>query len=169
VALEIGHSMLYGFINIFNAHLMVTIFWYTNDLSLCLQRREQDIINAVSLVSLAKNRMQQLRPDGWDLFLQRVTLFCNKHGIQVPSMNDNYVPFGRSTRFILVQTNDDHFRREVYIDIIDRIIQELDTRFYEVNMELLSCMASLNPSNSIASFDAHNARSISMIFQARIC
>jgi hypothetical protein len=58
VALEIGHSMLYGFINIFNAHLMVTIFWYTNDLSLYLQRREQDIINAVSLVSVAKNRMQ---------------------------------------------------------------------------------------------------------------
>jgi hypothetical protein len=84
-------------------------------------------------------------------------------------MNDNYVPFGRSTRFILVQTNDDHFRREVYIDIIDRIIQEIDTRFYEVNIELLSCMASLNPSNSFASFDAHKVRSISMIFQARIC
>jgi hypothetical protein len=46
---------------------------------------------------------------------------------KVPSMNDNYVPFGRSTRFISVQTNDDHFRREVYISIIDHIIQELDT------------------------------------------
>jgi hypothetical protein len=75
--------MLYGFINIFSAHLMVTILSYTNDLSLCLQRRDQDIINALSLVSVAKNRMQQLRYDGWDLFLQRVTLFCNTHGIQV--------------------------------------------------------------------------------------
>jgi hypothetical protein len=44
VTLEIGHLMLYGFINIFSAHLMITIFWYTNNLSLCLQRREQDII-----------------------------------------------------------------------------------------------------------------------------
>jgi hypothetical protein len=36
VALEIGHLILYGFINIFSAHLMVIIFRYTNDLSLCL-------------------------------------------------------------------------------------------------------------------------------------
>jgi hypothetical protein len=104
--------------------------------------------------------MQQLRSDGWDLFIQRVTLFYNKYGIQVPSMNDNYVPFGRSAQFISVQTNDDHFRREVYIDIIDHIIQDLDTRFDEVNMELLSCMASLNSSNSFASFDAHKVRKL---------
>jgi hypothetical protein len=43
-----------------------------------------------------------------------------------------------------------HFRREVYIGINDRIIQELDTRFDEVNIELFSCMAALNPSNSFA-------------------
>jgi hypothetical protein len=58
------------------------------------------------------------------------------------------VPFGRSSRFCAIQTNDDHFRRQVYIGIIDRIIQELDTRFDEVNMELLSCIIALNPLNS---------------------
>jgi hypothetical protein len=49
---------------VFSAHLMVTILGYTNDLSLCLQRREQDILNALSLVSVVNNRMQQLRSDG---------------------------------------------------------------------------------------------------------
>jgi hypothetical protein len=112
---------------VFSAHLMITILGYTYDLSLCLQIREQDILNALSLVSVAKNRMQKLRSDGWIVFLQRVTLFCNKHGIQVPSMDSNYVPFGRSSRFSAVQTNNYHFRRQVYIDIIDRISQELDT------------------------------------------
>ena len=48
---------------VFSAHLMVTILGYTNDLSLCLQRGDQDILNALSLVSVAKNRMQQLRSD----------------------------------------------------------------------------------------------------------
>jgi hypothetical protein len=72
------------------------------------------------------------------------TLFCNKHGIQVPSMDGNYVPFERSSQFSAVQTNDDHFRRQVYIGIIDRISQELDTRFDEVNMELFSCMTTLH-------------------------
>jgi hypothetical protein len=73
-------------------------------------------------------------------------------------MDDNYVSFGRSSRFSTVQTNDDHFRRQVYIGIIDRISQELDTRFDEVNMELLSYMTALNPSNYFASFDAHKVR-----------
>jgi hypothetical protein len=134
---------------VFSAHLMVTILGYTNDLSLCLQRGDQDILNALSLVSVAKNIMQQLRSNGWVVFLQRITLFCTKHGIQVPFMNDNYVPFERSSQFSTVQTNDDHFRRQVYIGIINRISQELDTRFDEVNMELLSCMTALNPSNFV--------------------
>ncbi|CAN6328856.1 unnamed protein product, partial [Urochloa humidicola] len=138
---------------VFSAHLMVTILGYTNELSECLQRRDQDILNAISLVAVAKDRMQKLRDDGWAVFLQKVTLFCNKHGIQVPAMEDEYVPYGRSRRFAAHQTNDDHFRREVYIGIIDRISQELDTRFDEVNMELLSCMAAFNPTNSFASFD----------------
>jgi hypothetical protein len=59
------HSMLGAFESfdfVFDAHLMFVI--------LCLQRREQDIINAISLVNVAKRRMQQLRLDGWDQFLQ---------------------------------------------------------------------------------------------------
>ena len=140
---------------VFDAHLMFVIFGYTNDLSVCLQRREQDIINAISLVNVAKRRMQQLRLDGWDQFLQRITSFCNKHDIEVPAMDGNYKPYGRSSRFVHNQTNDEHFRREVYIGVIDQISLELESRFNEVNMELLSCMSALDPSNSFASFDAH--------------
>jgi hypothetical protein len=73
-------------------------------------------------------------------------------------MEGSYVPFGRSQRFVQNQTNDDHFRRGVYIGVIDKISQELDSRFDEVNMELLSFMAALNPLNSFASFDAQKVR-----------
>ncbi|XP_062186668.1 uncharacterized protein LOC133890251 [Phragmites australis] len=146
------------------AHLMLVILGYTNNLSQCLQRRDQDILNAMSLVNLAKSRMQQLRFDGWDAFLQRVTLFCNKHDIEVPAMEGNYVPYGRSTRFAPNQTNDDHFRREVYIGVIDQINQELDNRFDEVNMELLSCMSALNPANSFASFDVDKVRRLAEFY-----
>jgi hypothetical protein len=118
-----------------------------------LQRRDQDILNAISLVNVAKNRMQQLRSDGWNQFLERVTLFCNKHGVQIPTMEENYVPYGKSARYARNETNDDHFRKEVYIGVIDQISQELDYRFDEINMELLSCMSAFNPSNSFASFD----------------
>ncbi|KAG2628108.1 hypothetical protein PVAP13_3KG228267 [Panicum virgatum] len=106
---------------VFSLHLMFVILGCTNELSECLQRREQDIIHAIQLVGVAKNRMQHLRSEGWNQFLQKVTLFCNKHGVEVPTMEGNYVTFGRSRRFVQNQTNDDHFRREVYIGVIDKI------------------------------------------------
>ena len=149
---------------VFIAHLMFMILGYTNELSECLQRREQDILNAISLVNVAKSRMQQLRSDSWNQFLQRAILFCSRHGVQVPSMEDNYVPYGKSARYARNQTNDDHFRREVYIGVIDQISQELDYRFDEINMELLSCISALNPSDSFASFDAQKVRRLAEFY-----
>jgi hypothetical protein len=43
-------------------------------------------------------------------------------------MDENYKPYGRSAWFVHNQTNDDHFRREVYIGVIDQISLELDSR-----------------------------------------
>ena len=80
--------------------------------------------------------------------IKKIISFCTKHSINVPSKDDKYVPYGRSGRFYPNQTNDDHFRREVYLGVIDKVSQELDNRFDEVNMELLVCMSALNPFNS---------------------
>jgi hypothetical protein len=75
--------------------------------------------------------------------------------------------------FSRVQTNDDHFRRQVYIGNIDQIIQELDTRFDDVKIELFSCMTALNLLNSFASFDVHMVHWLAEFypndFEARIC
>jgi len=97
-----------------------------------------------------------LRSDGWDHFLERVTSFCIKHDVEVHAMDGDYVPYGKPARYARAQnqTNDEHFRREVYIGVIDQISQELDNRFDEINMDLLSCMSAFSPSNLFASFDA---------------
>ena len=139
----------------FHAHLMLVILGHTNELSQSLQKRDQDIVNAMGLVGVAKDKMQRMRSHGWEEFLAKVTLFCNKYGIEVPLPADTYVPHGRSLRFYDKQTNDDHFRRQVYLGVVDQVIQELNNRFDEVNMELLICMSCLNPINSFASYDAH--------------
>jgi hypothetical protein len=123
-------------------------------LSQSLQKRDQDIVNAMTLVGVAKRRFQQLRSDGWEDFLEKVKSFCIKYSIDIPAMDSKYEPHGRSHRFYPVQTIDDHYRREVFIGIIDRIHQELENRFDEVSRELLICMSALSPSNSFASFDA---------------
>ncbi|XP_066374040.1 uncharacterized protein [Miscanthus floridulus] len=111
-------------------------------------------------------RMQKLRSDGWDNFLEKVTSFCYKHGVEVPAMDDDYVPYGKSARKARAQkqTNDDHFRREVYIGVIDQISQKLDNRFDEINMELLSCMSAFSPSKSFASFDAQKLRRLAEFY-----
>ena len=151
---------------VFFAHLMYIILGYTNELSECLQRRDQDILNAISLVNVAKKRMQKLRSDGWDNFLEKVTSFCDKHGVEVPAMDGDYVPYEKSARKARAQkqTNDDHFRREVYIGVIDQISQELNNWFDEINMKLLSCMSAFSPSKSFASFDAQKLRRLAEFY-----
>jgi hypothetical protein len=64
-----------------------------------------------------------------------------------------YVPYARSPRCYPKQTIDDHYRREVFLGVIDSIRQELDNRFDEINMELLMCMSALNPINAFAAYD----------------
>ncbi|XP_066351354.1 uncharacterized protein [Miscanthus floridulus] len=71
-------------------------------------------------------------------------------------MDDAYVPLWKISKVCPCPKpkNGDHFRREVYIGVIDQISQELHNRFDEINMELLSCMSAFSPSKSFASFDA---------------
>ena len=115
---------------------MLVVLGHMNELSQALQNRDQDIVNAMGLVKVAKDKMQGMRTHA--------------------RYENTYEPRGRSLRFYDKQTNDDHFRRQVYLGVVDHIIQELDNRFDEVNMELLICMSSLNPTNSFASYDLHN-------------
>ena len=48
----------------FNLHLMKNILGVTNELSLLLQRKDQDIINAMTQVKVSKRRLQMMRDDG---------------------------------------------------------------------------------------------------------
>jgi hypothetical protein len=54
---------------VFDMHLMFVIIGNINNLSVC-----RILINAFSLINAAKIRIQQLRPNDWDQFLQRITL-----------------------------------------------------------------------------------------------
>ncbi|XP_048503095.1 uncharacterized protein LOC125498842 [Beta vulgaris subsp. vulgaris] len=83
---------------VFMAQLMFTIFGYTNDLCLALQRKDQDIVGAMRLVSSTKRVLQKMRECGWESHLRKVTSFCNIHDIVVPDMEANYIPQGRSKR-----------------------------------------------------------------------
>ncbi|XP_021775156.1 zinc finger MYM-type protein 1-like [Chenopodium quinoa] len=99
---------------IFMIHLMKTIFGIVNELNKALKKGDQDIVNAMSLVSLTKERLQDMRESGWDNFLTTTTTFCEKNGISVLDMNGVYTPPGRKKRGCLDTTNMHHFRFEVF-------------------------------------------------------
>ncbi|XP_042413662.1 uncharacterized protein LOC122002524 [Zingiber officinale] len=64
---------------IFQMHLMKNILGVTNDLLQALQRKDQDIVNAMILVRSSKHQLQTMRDDGWDLLLNEVSLFFVKY------------------------------------------------------------------------------------------
>ncbi|KAL6648571.1 hypothetical protein ACP70R_012795 [Stipagrostis hirtigluma subsp. patula] len=139
---------------VFMAHLMQTIFGFTTDLSHALQKRDQDIVNAIDLIFLTKLQLQQLREDvGWEDFLKEVESFCVKHSIKIPDMDSFYKPVGRDRRFFIKIKNLHRFHVDMFLGVIDRQIRELNERFDEVNTNLLLCMTAFNPVDSFAAFD----------------
>jgi hypothetical protein len=78
---------------VFLLHLMNQIFGYINDSCNTLQKREQDIINAMDLLEFTKVELDVLRQDvGWEEFLKMVISFCEKHKVKVVGMDGKYVP-----------------------------------------------------------------------------
>ncbi|XP_025677429.1 uncharacterized protein [Arachis hypogaea] len=147
----LNHIQSFEFV--FNLHLMKSILGVTNESSQSLQRSDQDIINATTLVKVSKQQLQSIRDDSWSSLLNEVSLFCDSHNILVPNMNDIFVTQGRSWRKIQKVSNLHYFQVELFYQVVDRQLQELNNRFTEINAELLLCIACLNPSDSFFAFD----------------
>nr|XP_016471946.1 PREDICTED: uncharacterized protein LOC107794011 [Nicotiana tabacum] len=124
----------------------------SNELSKALQNKEQDIVNAMIFLNLTKERLQQMRYEGWKPLMDEVYLFCTKHDILVPNMKEFYIP-GKSKRRPSSVTYSHHLRVEHFYTVIDLQVKELNRRFDVVSGNLLLGMASLNPANSFANFD----------------
>ncbi|XP_016649731.1 PREDICTED: zinc finger MYM-type protein 1-like [Prunus mume] len=125
----------------------------TNDLSKALQKKDQDIVNAMMLVQRCKQKLQSMRDDDFDDLLGKVSIFCGNNDIDVPNMDDLFVPQGRSRRKAQKITNRHYYHVDLFLTIIDKQLVELNNCFTEVNTELLLCMACLSPAYNFAAFD----------------
>ncbi|XP_049364333.1 uncharacterized protein LOC125829108 [Solanum verrucosum] len=128
---------------------IVHVLLLTNELNKVLQKKDQDIVNAMGLLDLSKKRLQMMRKDEWDSMMDEVSLFCGKHGISIPKMNEGYSN-GKSKRKRSNISYLHHFRVEVFYAVIDLALQELNNRFDVVTSDLLLGMASLSPVDSFA-------------------
>ncbi|XP_019087367.1 PREDICTED: zinc finger MYM-type protein 1-like [Camelina sativa] len=137
---------------VFYLQLMLLILGLTNSLSVALQRKDQDILNAMSLVKSTKQQLCKLRDDGWDSLLTKVFAFCENHDTELLIMDDEFVD-PRKPRKRSNMTNLHHYQVECFYTVLDMQIQEFNDRFDEVNTELLGCVASLSPIDSFHEFD----------------
>jgi hypothetical protein len=139
----------------FMLHLMKVILGITNDLNISLQRKDQDIINAVSYLGTTKRRLQNLRDDGWEGMFTTVVDFCIKHDIELPDMDEIHVPRGSKSkrRVQLDGISNENYYQSVMYAVIDLLRVELDDRFSETSTALLIGMGCLDPTNSFSNFD----------------
>ncbi|GAV83124.1 LOW QUALITY PROTEIN: hypothetical protein CFOL_v3_26575, partial [Cephalotus follicularis] len=146
---------------VFCLHLMRDTLGITNELSQALQRKEQDIVNAMRLVNIS-NRLKDMRENCWDSLLDEVS-FCNEQNIIVLNMDDMWVPQGRSRRRVQGLTNSNYYYIEVFYTVIWQLL-ELNYHFTEVNTKLLLCMACLNPINHFLTFNTEDLVSFAKFY-----
>ena len=79
-SLEAFHILneIQSFKFVFNIYLMRSILKITNELSQALQRKDQDIVNAMKLDQLSKERLQLIRDSGWNSLMEEVFSFLCK-------------------------------------------------------------------------------------------
>ncbi|KAH9656534.1 hypothetical protein KPL70_022718 [Citrus sinensis] len=114
---------------------MRNILGAIDELSQALQRKNQDIVNAMNL-----------------------------HDINVPNMDDMFMDRGRSLRKAQEIINLHHYRVELYYIVLDMQLQELNSHFNKTNIELLLCLACLSPDDSFSAFNKQKLLRLAQLY-----
>ncbi|XP_021845403.2 uncharacterized protein [Spinacia oleracea] len=142
---------------VFVLHLMKEIMEITDSLCQALQRKSQDILNAMHLVSSTKDLLQNLRDNGWETLLAKVKSFCEVQSVDVPDMSTCYVERrGRARRQRDNVSVEHHYRVDIFNAAIDFQLQELNNRFSEKAVELLMLSCALDPREWCKGFQVDN-------------
>ncbi|XP_052206859.1 uncharacterized protein LOC127811192 [Diospyros lotus] len=135
---------------VFNLLLMHKIMRITDVLCQALQKKSLNILAVMRFVSTAKLILQELREEGWEVFLQEVKDFCSRHNIDILDLDSSYM-IGRCRDETTVEH---HYHFDVFNEAIDFVLMELSTRFNDKSVELFSLSVALDPRNSFESFNS---------------
>ncbi|KAH7846020.1 hypothetical protein Vadar_008773 [Vaccinium darrowii] len=114
-AANAAHRTLTSFEFVFILHLMHEIMKITDVLCQALQRKTQDLINALHLVSSTKSFLQKLRDEGWDPLIAKVRSFCVARTMDIPDMSVRYIPRqGRARGHQDEFTIEHYYQRDVF-------------------------------------------------------
>jgi len=148
---------------VFYLHLMLNILTITNVLSNVLQRKDQDIVNAVNCVRSTRSHLDKVRRDGWEQTLGEVYAFCDEHDISKLEMDEPYIDPTRPRKKSRI-TNMHHCQVDCFNEVFDWLLQELDSRFNETASQLLVCSAAFNPRDSFRDFNVDSMISLAKLY-----
>ncbi|PVH64348.1 hypothetical protein PAHAL_2G245700 [Panicum hallii] len=153
---DTSFNYMISFEFVFILCLMREILEITEQLGQALQKKSQDIVNAIRLVQTTKILLEKMRSDdGWETFICKVMEFCVDHDIDIPNMDETYIlRGGRARRQPNHFTTDHFFRVEVFRATLDTQLAELNLKFNEKVIGLLSICVTLVPKNGFASFQS---------------
>ncbi|CAN6832588.1 unnamed protein product [Brassica oleracea] len=114
---------------VFYLQLMLLLLGITNNLSKALQRKDQDILNAMSLVKSTKQQLYKIRDDGWESLINKVFTFCENYKIEFLVMDDEFDSKNSRKRSNI--TNLHHYKVECFYTVLDMQIQEFNDHFDE--------------------------------------
>ncbi|CAD6260946.1 unnamed protein product [Miscanthus lutarioriparius] len=151
----------------FILHLMIRVLGTTQDLSQCLQKKNQNIVHAIGLIGSVMRNINAMRENGWDDLLEKTKAFAAKHNIDIPNMEDMIPMRGRSKcRGAKYVTYYHHIHHGIFNVVLDQIICELNNRFPERSTQLLRCVACLDPTNEFANFKIEKLVELAKIYYA---
>ncbi|XP_042423135.1 zinc finger MYM-type protein 1-like [Zingiber officinale] len=138
---------------VFVLFLMHEVLGISDKLCQTLQKNDIDILNAINLVYTTRLNLQQIRDDRWEGFLWSVLKFCESNDVEVPDFDDCYT---RGTKRSCQQKNNitihDHYHFEIFNAVIDFQLMELNERFPEGTIELLTLSNALSLVDGFKSF-----------------
>ncbi|XP_057739903.1 uncharacterized protein LOC130957012 [Arachis stenosperma] len=151
-----AYDAITSFEFVFVLHLMRNILEVSHNLCQALQRKNQDILNTLTLVSTTKNLIQRMRESSWEAFIKEVILFCEKYQVEVPDMNALHIPRRGRTRKIVDQILvEHHYRVNLFLAVIDTQLQEFNGRFNDNMVELLTLSSTLDPRDNYKFFSVN--------------
>jgi hypothetical protein len=101
--------------------------------------------------------------NGWESVLGEAYSFCDKHSLSKLEMEDEYVN-PKKPRQKTGITNKHHYQVDCFNDIIDWLLQELDTRFNEKNSKLIICSTALSPREPFRDFNLENLMCLAKLY-----
>jgi len=67
---------------------MLNILGISHNLSQALQKKDQNITNAIKLIQATRQLLELMIKDGWESLMDKTRAFCLEHNISIPNMDD---------------------------------------------------------------------------------